>query len=174
MVNGLDFYPTILSLTGAKRPQDKPLDGCDLAPLLKQDPTNSKLVREADGTVRDTPVRHFPNSAALESSIRIGDYKLVRNYDHLNNPKNRELELYRLYTSKSGRPERVDIDEQANLADSHPDKAREMNHRLAEILAEMKASYPEVLDPGQPSKSEVKKYSTTALGVRSATKSGER
>jgi hypothetical protein len=85
---------------------------------------------------------HFPNSAALESTIRIGDYKLVRNYDHLNNPSNRELELYRLYNSESGRPVRVDIEEQKNLADSMPEKARQMNRRLTEILTEMRASYP--------------------------------
>jgi len=142
MVNGLDFYPTILSLAGAKRPRDKHFDGCDLAPLLRQDPTNPNLVREADGRVRDTMIWHFPNSAALESTIRIGDYKLVRNYDHLNNPNNRELELYRLYNSEGDRPARMDIEEQKNLADSMPGKARSMNRRLTEALTEMKASYP--------------------------------
>ncbi len=142
MVNGLDFYPTILSLTGAKRPADKHLDGCDLAPLLKQDPANPKLVREANGMVRDTMVWHFPNSAALESSIRIGDYKLVRNYDHVNNTNNLPLELYRLYQTENGRPKRVDIEEQKNLVVSMPEKARQMNARLTEILTEMKASYP--------------------------------
>ena len=142
MVNGLDFYPTILSLTGAAVPIDKRLDGCDLAPLLKQDPTDPSLVKDAAGNVRDTMVWHFPNSAALESSIRVGDYKLVRNYDHVNNPKNRELELYRLYKSEAGRPVEVDIEEQNNLVDSDPDRATEMNRRLTEVLTEMEASYP--------------------------------
>ncbi len=141
-VNGLDFYPTLLSLAGAKPPADKRLDGCDLAPLLKQDPTDPRLVKEADGSVRDTMVWHFPNSTALESTIRVGDYKLIRNYDHLNNPNNVPLELYRLYNSESGRPERVDLEEQKNLADSMPEKARQMNARLTEILTGMKASYP--------------------------------
>jgi len=138
LVNGLDFYPTILALTGTKRPNDKHLDGCDLAPLLKQDPTDSKLVREADGKIRDTMVWHFPNSAALESTIRIGDYKLVRNYDHINNPKNVPLELFRLYRGSK----REDVEEQKNLIDTMPDKARAMNRRLTEVLTEMKASYP--------------------------------
>jgi uncharacterized sulfatase len=142
MVNGLDFYPTILSLADAKFPEGKHLDGCDLVPLLRQDPANPNLVREADGKVRDTMVWHFPNSAALESTIRIGDYKLIRNYDHINNPNNRELELYRLYNATSGRAIREDIEEQKNLADSMPGKVREMNRRLTEILTEMKASYP--------------------------------
>lgn len=138
MVNGLDFYPTILSLTGTKRPEDKQLDGCDLVALLKQDPANPKLVREANGKIRDTLMWHFPNSAALESTIRIGDYKLVRNYDHINNPNNVPLELYRLYHGSK----RVDIEERKNLVESMPEKARAMNRRLTELLTEMKASYP--------------------------------
>ena len=142
MVNGLDFYPTFLSLAGARLPVEKRLDGCDLATLLLQDPTDPELVREADGKVRDTMVWHFPNSAALESTIRVGDYKIVRNYDHRNNPNNIPLELYRLYDSSNGRPMRVDIEEQKNLVDTMPGKAREMNARLTEILTEMKASYP--------------------------------
>ena len=142
VVNGLDFYPTILSLTGAQRPADKHLDGCDLAALLRKDPTNPKLVREADGKIRDTMVWHFPNSAALESTIRVGDYKLVRNYDHLNNPNNVPLELYRLYRTQNGRQTRVDIEEQQNLVATMPDKARELDARLTKILTGMKASYP--------------------------------
>ena len=34
MVNGLDFYPTILSWTGTKKPKDQNLDGSDLSELL--------------------------------------------------------------------------------------------------------------------------------------------
>ena len=92
------------SLSGTKRPEALQLDGCDLAPLLRKDPTNPTLVTKSCGKVRDTMVWHFPNSAALESSIRVGDYKLVRNYDHINNPNNEPLELYRLYNSKAGCP----------------------------------------------------------------------
>jgi uncharacterized sulfatase len=165
MVNGLDFYPTILSLTGAKGPQDKHFDGCDLAPLLTQDPTDSTLVREANGRIRDTMAWHFPNSAALESTIRIGDYKLIRNYDHVNNPNNRELELYRLYNSEGGQLVRVDIEEQKNLADSMPEKAREMNRRLTEILTEMKASYPYYNPYGHRAPA-TKKYVCTVLSHR--------
>ncbi|HEG42773.1 MAG TPA: N-acetylgalactosamine-6-sulfatase [Phycisphaerales bacterium] len=141
MVNGLDFYPTILSLTGSKKPADKHLDGLDLAPLLFKDPTDPSLVRQSDGKVRDTMVCHFPNTGALESTIRIGGYKLVRNYDHFN-PHTTELELYKLYETKNGKQQRVDIEEAKNLADIMPEKTAAMNLRLTEILTEMKASYP--------------------------------
>lgn len=142
MVNGLDFYPTMLALAGVDQPQGKNLDGCDLAPLLLNDPTDPSLVREADGSVRDTMVWHFPHSGALESTIRTGDYKLVRNYDHLNNPATAELELYRLYDSEGAKPVRADIEEANNLAATMPEKAAAMNTLLAEILGGMAASYP--------------------------------
>ncbi|MHC4906018.1 MAG: sulfatase [Planctomycetota bacterium] len=142
MVNGLDFYPTILSLTGTQRPAGKQFDGLDLAPLLLKDPCDTTLVCDEKGNVRDTMVWHFPNSMALESTIRIGDYKLIRNYDHVNNAKTGELELYRLYETKKGKQVRVDIEEAKNLVESMPEKAAAMNQRLTDILTEMKASYP--------------------------------
>ena len=130
MVNGLDFYPTIMSWVGA--PQPEGLDGLNLAKLLATDPTDASLVD------RDTMVWHFPNSIALESSIRIGDYKLVRNYSYRYVPNVPELELYRLYDGAK----RVDIEEANNLAATEPERARAMNQRLSEMLTEMKASYP--------------------------------
>jgi uncharacterized sulfatase len=142
MVNGLDFYPTILSWTGSARPQGKGLDGCDISTLLKTDPTNAALVKEDDGSVRDTMMWHFPNSIALESTIRVGDYKLVRNYDHVGNPRTPELELYRLYETKGTKQVRGDIEEAKNLASAMPEKAQAMNKKLTTILTEMKASYP--------------------------------
>jgi arylsulfatase A-like enzyme len=150
MINGLDFFPTILSLVGAEKPAEKQFDGLDLSNLLLTDPTDAALVRQADGSVRDTMVWHFPNSGALESSIRIGDYKLVRNYGHVDlRSKIPELELYRLYNSEGGGQQRVDIEEAKNLAEAMPEKAAQMNARLTEILTEMKASYP-YLNPACP------------------------
>ena len=142
MVNGLDFFPTILALTGSKTPADKHLDGIDISNFLLTDPTNASLVLEADGSVRDTMMWHFPNSIALESTLRIGDYKLVRNYDHVNNKYSPELELFRLYETQNGKQVRGDIEEAHNLADSMPEKAQAMNQRLTQVLEEMQASYP--------------------------------
>ena len=142
MANGLDFYPTVLSMTGTPTPRNKNLDGCDLLPLLHEDPSSAELVKHADGTTRDTMVWHFPHGGALESTIRVGDFKLVRNYDHVNNPGTAPLELFQLYDSSSGDARRVDIEESRNLAESMPDLATKMNARLAAALTEMKASYP--------------------------------
>ena len=142
MVNGLDFYPTILALTGSTKPADKQLDGCDLSELLLNDPTNPALVKHADGTARDTMIWHFPHGIALESTIRIGDYKLIRNYDHVNDEETPELELFQLYQTNGNKQVRVDIEESNNLAASMPEKAEAMNQKLAKMLTEMNASYP--------------------------------
>jgi len=142
MVNGLDFYPTLLTLTGTPLPKQKNLDGSDLSELLLRDPINPNLVKDKDGRTRDTMVWHFPHSVALESTIRVGGYKLVRNYNHRYDKGTTELELYHLYEKVKDRQVRVDIEEANNLASSKPDLAKELNNKLSSILQEMDASYP--------------------------------
>ncbi len=142
MVNGLDFYPTLLSLTGSEKPKDKNLDGSDLSYLLLQDPTNPKLVRDSGGKIRDTMIWHFPNSAAFESTIRIGDYKMIRNYDHKHFSKKSQFELYQLYETNKTKQVRIDIEESKNLALKYPQRTQAMNQKLTELLTEMNASYP--------------------------------
>jgi arylsulfatase A-like enzyme len=135
MVNGLDFYPTILSWTGTAQPKEQQFDGADLSRLLSQDPTDRNLVVEADGTVRNSMMHHFPNSASMHSTLRIGDYKVIRNF----RPEKKPLELYRLY--KNG-DQRVDIEEMNDLADKMPEKAQEMDRLLQQKLEAMDASFP--------------------------------
>ncbi|MEP2169431.1 MAG: sulfatase [Polaribacter sp.] len=141
VVNGLDFYPTILSLLNVEKPKNKHFDGDDLSTLLLEDPTDSKLVLDKSGKERNTMMWHFPHSS-FQSTLRIGDYKFIRNYDYKNNPKTPEFELYRLYDSSNGTAERVDIEEAKNLAKKDVKRTEEMNSKLTSILTEMKASYP--------------------------------
>ena len=117
------------------------------------DVTDRTLVKDHDGKVRDTMVWHFPHSD-FESTIRIGDYKLIRHYDHINDDSTPEYSLFQLYETKKGearfadriekieRTERVDIEEAINIADTQPEKAAEMNRLLTEKLEQMQASYP--------------------------------
>jgi arylsulfatase A-like enzyme len=158
MVNGLDFYPTIFSLTGSPLPHGKPLDGCDLSQLLLDDPANPALVKQSNGTVRDTMMWHFPHGNALESTIRIGDYKLIRNYDHVMNPGTPELELFRLYEANGNKQRRVDIEEARNLSSEMPEKTASMNRELTKMLTDMKASYPNISSAN-------KSFSTQALSA---------
>ena len=142
MVNGLDFYPTLLTFTKTPKPMGKNLDGCDLSKLLTHEPNNSDLVRNKHGKPRNSMIWHFPHSVALESTIRSGGFKLIRNYDHKYNPDTPELELYQLYQEVNGKPVRVDIEEANNLVTTMPDKANLLNKLLSQGLAEMNASFP--------------------------------
>ena len=142
MVNGLDFYPTLLPFTKTPKPMGKNLDGCDLSKLLTHEPNNSDLVRNKHGKPRNSMIWHFPHSVALESTIRSGGFKLIRNYDHKYNPDTPELELYQLYKDVNGKPVRVDIEEANNLVTTMPDKANLLNKLLSQGLSEMNASFP--------------------------------
>lgn len=142
LANGLDFYPTILAMAGIDKPKGKNLDGLDLLPLLTKDPKDGSLVKDSDGKTRDTMMWHFPHGSAIESTIRIGDYKLIHNYDHLYKAHNEEFELYKLYDTTDGKAKRIDIEEAKNLATQMPEKTQEMYSQLKKKLSDMKASYP--------------------------------
>ncbi len=144
MVNGLDFYPTILSWIGADLPGDTVFDGCDLTALLAEDPTDPALIRDAQGKVRDSMVWHFPQMEGT-TAIRVGDYKLRRSSGHGPQP----LELYRLYRTENGKQVRVDIEEAHNLASELPEKAKELETRRAELVAGMNGRYGH-LNPDWP------------------------
>jgi len=159
VINGLDLYPTILSWVGAKPKQGKILDGSDLSNLLKTDATRSSLVLDTDGKPRDTMVWHFPH-ASMQSTIRIGGYKLIRNLSHLFHPSIPQYELYQLYDQDG---KRVDIEEANNLADQDPERTKQMDQRLTEILTEMDASQPLYNTDGRHVSAKFKKSAPTAL-----------
>jgi hypothetical protein len=140
VVNGLDFYPTILSMAGVKKPEGKNLDGANLQPLLTGAQNDSSLVLDQNGKPRTEMVWHYPH-AKNQSTIRSGDFKLIRNYE-TDSGKPPALELYRLVDTKDRKSARVDIEEAKNLAAEQPEKATELDTRLTEILTEMKASLP--------------------------------
>ncbi|MDN3663919.1 sulfatase [Algibacter miyuki] len=141
VVNGLDFFPTILSLLDIEKPKNKHLDGDNLSDLLLKDPTDSKLVLDKTGKERNAMMWHFPH-ASYQSTLRVGDYKFIRNYDYINNPRTPEFELYKLYDSSKKHIKRVDIEEANNLAITDPKRTSAMNAQLTSMLTEMKASYP--------------------------------
>jgi hypothetical protein len=140
VVNGLDFYPTILSMAGVKKPEGKNLDGANLLPLLTGAVDDSTLVLDQNGKPRTDMIWHYPHGNN-QSTIRAGDFKLIRNYD-TQGGKVPALELYHLVDTKDGKSARLDIEEAKNIAADQPDKATELNTRLTEILTEMKASLP--------------------------------
>jgi len=119
-----DFYPTILGATGLpKRPQQH-MDGVDLSPVLKG---RGRVNREAIFWHYPHYNRHPQNFPA--GVIRKGNWKLIEILD------TGELELYNLS---------LDIGEQNNQVEAHPELAQS-------LLAEMQAWRAEVnADPMRP------------------------
>jgi arylsulfatase A-like enzyme len=133
MINGVDFYPTILSWTGSKYSDKQDLDGVDLSTLLVTNPADETLLVDKTGKVRNTMIHHYPHSS-MQSTIRIGDYKFIHNYDPF-----KADELYQLYEKGN---KRVDIEEMNDLSEKLPEKVGEMREILFDTLRSMQASFP--------------------------------
>ena len=124
-VSSIDFYPTILGITGlAGDPKhNADMDGLSLVPLLKRN--------LAANLKRDTLYWHYPHYYATTSpvsSIRQGDWKLLEYLPAPASPdasrgggEDKRIELYNL---------RKDIGEENNLAETMPEKADELQKRL--------------------------------------------
>ncbi len=155
MVNGLDFYPTILSWTGTQKPKEQKLDGSDLSELLHKDPKNPFLVKGEDEKPRDTMIWHFPHGVAQQSTIRVDGWKLIKNWM----PARPEYELYQLHQDivkyveegavrkkldrrVEAMEERIDLEEANNLAGEMPWKVEQMSRELFRRLNSMEASFP--------------------------------
>ena len=134
-VINVDLYPTLLELTGISQPEEYELDGTSLVPLLK-DPQSQLKTRSLfwhfpaylqkykgmQQRFRTTPV----------SVIRQGDWKLLEFFE------DGHWELYNT---------RLDISESMNLADSHPEKAKELATALHDWQKQVRAAIPSEPNP---------------------------
>ena len=135
-VIGIDFYPTLLEMTGTDQPQGYELDGLSLVPLLRN-PQNS-LDREAifwhfpcflqgKGDPHGGPFRTTPAGA-----IRKGNWKLIEWFE------TGRTELYNLAT---------DLGESNNLAEVRADKKVELHQDLKQWRAKVNAPVPTTPNP---------------------------
>ena len=116
----VDFYPTFLEIVGADKPADQPLDGQSLLPLLRR-----------RGRFQDRAIYwHYPHyhHSTPAGAIREGDWKLIEFFE------DGKLELYNLTD---------DIGEQTNLAARFPQKARQLQRKLAAWRQSINAAMPE-------------------------------
>ena len=127
-VNGIDFFPTLVELTGGDPAEvDSFLDGVSFVPLLR----GGKLEREA-------LFWHIPQYGKdwkvipPQGVVRRGKWKLIHYYGHTAPP-----ELYNL---------EEDIAEQRNLARRHPDRVAAMTRLLMTHLEETEAQQVEVME----------------------------
>lgn len=114
MINGLDIYPTVLSLAGVQAPAETTLDGENLKPLLMGDPTDSSLVKQADGSPRTEMFWHFPHPTQCTATMRDQQYKAILNFGAEYIPSLVPLELYQLYGENG---ERLDLEEAQPIKD---------------------------------------------------------
>lgn len=110
-VSSVDFYPTILEMTGAADVDGHTVDGVSLVPVLLQ----------SEEWARDTLFWHYPHysnaGSAPSGAIRQGDWKLIEFFE------DGHTELYNLAK---------DPPESQDLAAEYPERAREMRERLAQ------------------------------------------
>ena len=126
LVQSVDFYPTLLAITGHKPHKNLTLDGIDIRPAI-----------EGKRLKRDTLFCHFPHYTPLTGNtpgtwVRKGDWKLIRFYCE-NPDQSDKLELYNLAS---------DLSETNNLAATEPKRAREMNALIDGFLQRTKAAVP--------------------------------
>jgi len=124
LVNGIDWYPTLLELAGIEVPAEQHVDGVSLVPLLK------------GNSIPPRPLfwhyPHYGNQGGEPSSIIMEeDWKLIFYHEDGRN------ELYNLERDPA---------EQDDLAPEMPDRAHAMRRRLDAWLATSGARLP-VPDP---------------------------
>src|SRR5262249_14321920 len=120
-VCSIDFYPTILEMTGARPGPNQTIDGVSLVPILKQ---SGALSREA--LYWHYP--HYSNQGGKPGgAVRRGDDKLIEFYE------DGRLELYDL---------RNDPGERDDLAARRPEKVRELHALLRAWRKSVDAQMP--------------------------------
>lgn len=146
LANGLDFYPTVLSMAGATIGSGngdaisttlyEDLDGANLLPLLKGEST---IVEDMDGNERTDLYWHYPSgdNGVMRSSIRSGEYKLYRVYAE----EGTYHEAFQLYDSNGNN---VDHEEMIDVINFMPEALKtEMISKLDNFLIETDARLPQ-------------------------------
>ncbi|MFA5688636.1 MAG: sulfatase [Kiritimatiellales bacterium] len=127
-VCSVDFYPTLMELTGVKPEEPVVFDGVSFASVCY------------GGAPADREIFcHYPHDTPLSggipsSSIRVGNWKLIRNCCD-NSDNTDRFELYNLAD---------DIGEQHNRYVQHPETAEMLEIRLQQILDDTGAIIPKL------------------------------
>lgn len=122
-----DLFPTILEVAGIDAPDDHTIDGSCLDTLL---------VGKPDKTRQQSFLMHYPHSPHRSNYFtcyRSGDWKVIYHYFPSKASENSHYQLYNL---------RDDPFEQKNLADSEPERLKEMMEGLIAAMQSHDAQYP--------------------------------
>ncbi len=123
IVSSIDFYPTLLDITGIPAPSDQIIDGKSILPAITRDEYNPER----------TIFWHYPvyHHDVPTSAVRNGNWKLIENL------VTNDLSLYNL---------RYDLGENLNLVDLYPEKACELESLLNNWQEYIRADFP-VMNP---------------------------
>lgn len=146
-ISTIDLFPTIASLAGGGTPLPEGVEGADLSPVLFNSgnlPAGTSAIERANAANGELYF-HFPHYGPTlnvgkvrpASSVRDGDYKLVRVYGE--NGAADELLLFDLSASLE---ESSDPNSPLNLASTMPDKVTELNTKLSNWIQAVDASLP--------------------------------
>lgn len=164
LVSQLDYFPTILKLTGSTIAAEdrQKLSGLDISAVLAG---RSRKIVDAAGHERDFLFWHFPHNGAgsMKSAIRSGDFKLYKRY------ATHDYELYRLY--EGGR--RQDLEERQDLAQNPEFRpvVSQLAEKLEAALAESQAEAP-YLNPDYADK-DGKSVAIASMGFNASTRKAE-
>jgi arylsulfatase A-like enzyme len=126
VISSVDYYPTLLEMTGLKPQPGQRFDGVSIVPALK----GRRLERE-------TIFCYFPHYTPATGNrpgvwVRKGDWKLIRYFGD-NDDRSDRLELYDL---------KEDLAEANNLSTKQPERVRGLNALIDQFLKETGAVVP--------------------------------
>lgn len=127
-VTTVDFFPTLLDLTGQPAAPGSVIDGISLAAHLRGGPAPAR-----DGIYWHYPHYHSSGDGGPAGAVRSGDWKLVEYYEHTLTQTGRAPELYNL---------RADPAETRNLAATEPTRVAALLSQLAAFRRTTQAQMP--------------------------------
>ncbi|MBL9202497.1 MAG: sulfatase [Opitutaceae bacterium] len=137
-VSTVDFFPTLLELTGRPAAPTLTIDGVSLATHLRGGPAPDR-----PAIFWHYPHYHASGDGGPAGAVRAGDWKLVEYYEHTVAKTGRPPELYNL---------RADPGETKNLAASDPARVANLLSMLAAHRGATNAQMPSVNPAYDPAK----------------------
>ena len=125
-ISTVDLYPTLLEISGTKPKPEIVLDGNNITPIFKGESMDDRPL------FFDFP-HVFGILSASSTTVRLGDYKLLRFYWAGKKPNSHHYELFNL---------KQDPSEAVNLASYMPEKVKELDALISQHLTTTDALIP--------------------------------